>query len=104
MDQTTFLIPTVIVAGLFIAWGLRVTFSFPGRLVTKAVVACLSLVLAIACAIGAINDAAPQQLGLVAVFIGIHISAVISYTAGQILARLDSRSPSQAEGSAHRNP
>ena len=99
-DMTTFLIPTVVVAGLFIAWCLRVTFSFPGKLVTKAVVACLSLLLAIVCAIGAINDGAPQQLGLVAVFLGIHISAVISYAAGQILARFDSCSSAQTKDSA----
>lgn len=98
--MTTFLIPTLIVAGLFIAWSLRVIFTFPGRLITKAVVACLSLAVAIACAIGAIEDAAPQELGLVAVFIGIHISAVISYTANQILARLDCRSSSEAKESA----
>jgi predicted Na+-dependent transporter len=98
--MTTFLIPTLIVAGLFIAWSLRVTFSFPGKLVIKAAVACLSLLVAIACAIGAIHDRAPEQLGLVVVFIGIHISAVISYTAGQILARLDSCSSSQAKYSA----
>lgn len=98
--MTTILIPTLILSVLFIAWSLRVIFSFPGKPFAKAVVACLSLAVAIACAIGAINDGAPEQLGLVAVFIGVHIGAVISYTAGQMLARADSRLSSEAKESA----
>ena len=94
--QTSFFLPILVVVGFFVLWSIRVTLSLRGAPIAKGVIACVSIILAIACAIGAISDNDPAQVGLVVVFAAIHVGALISYAASHILARLGSASSSDA--------